>query len=209
MKKFVIVLSLFALVLSFASCSKSAGESSAASSSSLGSENDTNITSEKFDEPYSETTKTNNAEFNTVVWEGVEYEVNPVLSNSENIGYIDTIENNGVEYVEFAWDYSTNNGEGYRKALIMFYDTSMRKNAADAVICSMFYEFNDTNEVTKWSYFGKHNNLVFYTMDYVAFDSEGYAIGFRNQDGTFSDLENNNLDITSLDPSFKVIDYFT
>lgn len=208
MKKFTTILLLILLVFSFAACSKSTDESFDESSSLFGAENDTNITSEEFDEPYSETTKTNNTEFNTVVWEGVEYKVNPVLSSSENIGYMDTNENNGVEYVEFAWDYTVNNGEGYKKILRMFYDASMSKNAADAVICSMYCEFNDINGVTKWSYFDKRNNLVFYTNDYEVYDDNGNAIGFKNQDGTFSDLNNNNFEITSLDPSFKVIEYF-
>mgnify|MGYP001624250998 CR=1 FL=1 len=208
MKKFTTILLLILLVFSFAACSKSTDENFDESSSLFGAENDTNITFEEFDKPYSETTKTNITEFNTVVWEGVEYKVNPVLNSSRDIDYADHSEKDGIMYVEFGWNYTNDNGEGYQSILGMFYNSSLSQDSSSSVICSSFCEFNETDGTTKWSYFDQNNALIYYTLDYVVYDKDDMQIGNRNLDGTYSDLNGNNFDITTLDPSLKVIDIF-
>lgn len=90
----------------------------------------------------------------------------------------------------------------------MFYDNSLNEVqlGKQSILGSLYYQFDCNDMTTKWSYFNSSNILIYYTIDYCVYDSEGNLIGYKSQEGEYTDENGNKLDITTMDPFLSIIE---
>lgn len=207
MKKFAAIVLSVLLPLIFASCSLGSSDSE-----SYSAESESNVDSSvSAAETETLTNETNDSNFNLITYNGVEFKVGKVLDESADIKEFSINEKDGISAATFSWNYILNeNGTGYADVLTVFYDNSLDevKEGNQNVLGCTYCQFNTDDLTTKWSYFNSSDSLIYYTVDYSVYDSQGTLIGHRDQSGEFKDSNENELDITELDPFLVIVENY-
>lgn len=207
MKKFAAIVLSVLLPLIFVSCSLGSNDSE-----SYSAESESNVNSSvSAAETETLTNETKDSNFNLIIYNGVEFKVGKVLDESADIKEFSINEKDGISAATFSWNYISNeNGTGYADVLTVFYDNSLDevKEGNQNVLGCTYCQFNTDDLTTKWSYFNSSDNLIYYTVDYSVYDSQGTLIGHRDQSGEFKDSNGNELDITELDPFLVIVENY-
>lgn len=207
MKKFAAIVLSVLLPLIFVSCSLGSNDSE-----SYSAESESNVNSSvSAAETETLTNETKDSNFNLITYNGVEFKVGKVLDESADIKEFSINEKDGISAATFSWNYISNeNGTGYADVLTVFYDNSLDKvkEGNQNVLGCTYCQFNTDDLTTKWSYFNSSDNLIYYTIDYSVYDSQGTLIGHRDQSGEFKDSNGNELDITELDPFLVIVENY-